>query len=408
MRTERRTWWERPGLEVRDGRLLIAGRDAEQIARTDATPVFAHDLASARDQAAALRNAMATAGLTFRIRFALKAQRDPGFLRFLRDETPFVGMDVCSPGEVTWALEHGWTPEEISYTGTNVSDRDLATIVPTGVHVNVDLLSQLDRYGRAAPGSAVGIRVNPGIGASIHGGPETKYAGSKPTKFGILPDQLDDAVAIAAAHRLTIDTVHYHTGYLYMTESIPIVEEAAARVAGIVRSLRERGCPIREVNTGGGLGVRFRESATGLDIDAWSQALARAYDGLDVTVATEPGEFIAKQVATLLAEVVTVEDRGGGNVFVGVDAGWSTANESFVYEIPFHPIVCRAADAVPDGTYTIAGHINEAGDLFAEDYDLPPVVEGDIVALLNAGGYHQAMSSTHCLRPHAEALFLDR
>ena len=47
------------------------------------------------------------------------------------------------------------------------------------------------------------------------------------------------------------------------------------------------------------------------------------------------------------------------------------------------------------------------GDLFAEDYDLPPVAEGDIVALLNAGGNHQAMSSTHCLRPHAEALFLD-
>ena len=57
---------------------------------------------------------------------------------------------------------------------------------------------------------------------------------------------------------------------------------------------------------------------------------------------------------------------------------------------------------------TVAGHINEAGDVFAEDYDLPPVAEGDIVALLNAGGYLEAMSSTHCLRPHAEALYLER
>jgi diaminopimelate decarboxylase len=409
MRTEHRTWWERPGLEVRDGRLLIAGRDAEQIACTNATPVFAHDLVSAREQALALRDAMAAAGLAYRIRFALKAQRDPGFLRYLCAEAPFVGMDVCSPGEVTWALEHGWAPEEISYTGTNVSDHDLATILPTGVHVNVDLLSQLERLGRTAPGSAVGIRVNPGIGASIHGGAETKYAGSKPTKFGILPDQLDDAVAIAAAHGLTIDTVHYHTGYLYMTESIPIVEEAATRVAGIVRALRDRGCPIREVNTGGGLGVRFRESATGLDIDAWSHALARAYDGLDMTVATEPGEFIAKQVATLLAEVITVEDRGRGHVFVGVDAGWSTANESFVYEIPFHPIVCRAADAVPDRTYTIAGHINEGDDLFATDVALPEVREGDVLAIPNVGAYNLSMASNHCLRPPAEVVsFRDR
>jgi diaminopimelate decarboxylase len=409
MQTERRTWWERPGLDVRDGRLRIAGRDAEQLARTNGTPVFVHDLVSARDQAAALRDAMAAAGLTFRIRFALKAQRDPEFLRFLRAEAPYVGMDVCSSGEVLWAREHGWQPEEISYTGTNVSDRDLATIVPTGVHINVDLLSQLERIGRAAPGSAVGIRVNPGIGASIHGGAETKYAGAKPTKFGILPERLDEAVAIAAEHGLTIDTVHYHTGYLYMTESIPVVEEAATRVAGIVRTLRDRDCPIREVNTGGGLGVRFRESATGLDVVSWSEALARAFAGLDVVVATEPGEFIAKQVATLLAEVVTVEDRGGGAVFVGIDAGWSTANESFVYEIPFHPIVSRAADTSPDRTYTVAGHINEGDDLWATDVALPEVREGDVLAIPNVGAYNLSMASNHCLRPPADVVsFHDR
>jgi hypothetical protein len=36
------------------------------------------------------------------------------------------------------------------------------------------------------------------------------------------------------------------------------------------------------------------------------------------------------------------------------------------------------------------------------------VEEGDIVALLNAGGYHQAMSMTHCLRPTGTARYLDR
>jgi diaminopimelate decarboxylase len=57
---------------------------------------------------------------------------------------------------------------------------------------------------------------------------------------------------------------------------------------------------------------------------------------------------------------------------------------------------------------TVAGHINEAGDVFAEDYAMPPVREGDVVATLNAGGYLQAMSSTHCLRPTGTAIFLDR
>jgi diaminopimelate decarboxylase len=71
-------------------------------------------------------------------------------------------------------------------------------------------------------------------------------------------------------------------------------------------------------------------------------------------------------------------------------------------------VLCRAADAPGTERVTVAGHINEAGDVFAEDYPMMPVVEGDIVALLNAGGYHQAMSSTHCLRPMADAVMLDR
>jgi diaminopimelate decarboxylase len=71
-------------------------------------------------------------------------------------------------------------------------------------------------------------------------------------------------------------------------------------------------------------------------------------------------------------------------------------------------VVCASAGAARTQTVTVAGHINEAGDIFAEDYPMPPVAEGDIVALLNAGGYHQAMSSTHCLRPMGEAIFLDR
>ena len=79
-------------------------------------------------------------------------------------------MDVCSPGEVEWALEHGWREDEISYTGTNLSERDLDVILAhPGVHLNVDLLSQIERVGRRAPGRTIGIRVNPRGGAGFDG-----------------------------------------------------------------------------------------------------------------------------------------------------------------------------------------------------------------------------------------------
>src|SRR6266516_4718134 len=120
-----RTWWARPGLEVRRGRLTIAGRDAEALAREHGTPLYAHDCVRVQEQAQALEGALDRAELAHRVRLALKAQRDPDLLRSLRERVPFVGMDVCSPGELRWALDHGWAPQEISYTGTNLSERDL-------------------------------------------------------------------------------------------------------------------------------------------------------------------------------------------------------------------------------------------------------------------------------------------
>jgi diaminopimelate decarboxylase len=56
---------------------------------------------------------------------------------------------------------------------------------------------------------------------------------------------------------------------------------------------------------------------------------------------------------------------------------------------------------------TVAGHINEGDDLFAEAHPLPPVEEGDIVAIVDVGGYHQGMTSGHCLRPAPPSLFLN-
>ena len=88
MRELTRTWWSRPGLEVRDGRLTIAGRDAEEIARTHGTPTYAHDLVHVREQAVALRDAFARSDLRGVVRLALKAQREPRLLSFLRSSAP--------------------------------------------------------------------------------------------------------------------------------------------------------------------------------------------------------------------------------------------------------------------------------------------------------------------------------
>jgi diaminopimelate decarboxylase len=398
------TWWSRPGLEVRNGRLLLAGRDAEDVANANGTPAYVYDLVRIEEQASALRDALARAGLHGLVRLALKAQREPDLLAFLRERCPWVGLDVCSPGEVAWALGHGWRADEISYTGTNLSERDLDAILPTGVHLNLDLLTQLERVGRRAPGTSVGVRVNPRVGASWAGGTSTLYTGERPTKFGVFAEQLPDAVAIAAEHGFTIDTVHVHVGDGYLNDGLPVFAETMRRVAEMTRSLRDLGCPIREVNTGGGLGVPQRSGDEPLDLDRWAAAAADQLGPLDLVVATEPGDYLVKESAVLLAQIVTLEERDGV-LFAGLDAGWNQAPERFIYGSLLDVVVCGAAGAEPERPVTLTGNINEGDDLFVVDLQLPTVREGDVVALLGVGSYNASLYAEHCLRPPAGAVF---
>jgi len=387
--------------------MVIAGVDAEGLASEHGTPLFVYDRRRFAENAERLATALTGAGLHHRLRFALKANPDPRALEVLR---PLVGIDACSPGEVVRALECGWPAADISVTATNLSDRDLDAMLAAPVHLNLDAVSQIDRLGRrlAALGLAprpIGLRINPGAGAGYND--RLAYSGVRPTKFGIYADRVDDPVAAAASHGLPIDTIHVHAGSGWFADGLAAFETALEGVAAIKRRLLADGQRIREVNVGGGFGVPARADERPIDLHAYAAAIARQLAGLDVAVGCEPGDYRAKDTAILLAEVVTVEERGG-TTFVGLDVRWNVNCSHFIYKYAQELVVCRAAAAVRTERVTVAGHINEAGDVFAEDYDLPPVVEGDIVALLNAGGYHQAMSSTHCLRPHAEALFLDR
>src|SRR4029453_14948228 len=101
---------------------------------------------------------------------------------------------------------------------------------------------------------------NPRVGATRSGeagveAHESLYAGAKPTKFGIYDHQLDEALEIAAAFGLRIDTIHVHTGDGFLTEDLPRFGAALERVAAMARRVADAGHELVEVNTGGGLGV---------------------------------------------------------------------------------------------------------------------------------------------------------
>jgi diaminopimelate decarboxylase len=404
------TWWRRPGLDVVDGRLSLNGSDLEALAREHGTPLFVYDLARPVETVRSLQAALTRAGVPHVVRFALKAGPDPRILAVLRGlgapgAPGSVGIDACSPGEVTHALANGWEPFEISHTGTNVSERDLDVLLAHPIRINLDGVSQVERLGRRAPGRTIGLRVNPGAGAGYT--EHLSYAGERPTKFGVTEDRLDDAIAAARCHGLDVDTLHFHAGSGWLGDQIGAFAEALTRATRFLDRLLDAGFVIREVNVGGGVGRVARDGERPVDLDAYAGVVREHLGPYGVTAAFEPGDLVLKDAGVLLGEVVSVERRGG-TTFVGLDIGWNVDCSYFIYRYAKEILPVR--DPLRDRTQivTVAGHINEAGDLFAEDYPFPDVAEGEIVAVLNAGGYLQAMSTTHCLRPTGSAVHLER
>ena len=111
----------------------------------------------------------------------------------------------------------------------------------------------------------------------------------------------------------------------------------------------------------------------------------------------EPGDYLVKDCGILILQVDTVEKKGG-TTFIGVDGGFNIQNLPVYYSTPLTVAPLAMSTTTPPEQVTIAGNINEAIDLFAQDILLPPIREGDYLGFLNVGGYGSAASSNHCMR----------
>lgn len=397
---EQTCWWEREDLRYVGGRLHFAGQDVATLAEKADRPLFLYSLDRVRANLNRVTKALSDTGTRHRVYYAMKANRYPPLLEMLA-RSGACGVDICSPGELDLALACGFAAESVSFTGTAVANRDLDRLLAhAGLTINCDSIGMIRRIGARAPGREIGIRVNPALGTGYGDSPLLTYAGAKPTKFGIYREQWDEALHTARAHDLTVTSIHFHVGCGYLTRELASWEAAVAAAAAFLDAAPD----LRTVNVGGGLGLPHRAGEAPLDLARWSAVLRRHLGERGVTIAAEPGDYIAKDAGMLVLCVTDVE-RKRDTLFAYVDGGFNLAPEPVHYGLPCEPAVCTLRPGTWESV-TIAGNINEAIDLWAEDVPMPPLAEGDHVAFLNAGGYGAAMSSNHCMRGDFEEMLV--
>jgi diaminopimelate decarboxylase len=365
-------------------------RLAPDLARDRGTPLYVYDEAVLRDRCRTIRAAIPLEGVE--VLYALKANSNASILRVVREEG--LGADAVSLGEVLLARRCGFPPAQISFNGNNVDDAELRAVAAEGVHVCADGLSQLERFARLRLGGAVAVRLNPDVGAGHH---DHVITGGPDAKFGIAPEELPAAVAIARKGGLTIDGIQQHIGSGILDPGVFLLAVDALLDAA-------RGLPdLRYADFGGGIGIPSRPGEKAFDLAEFGRQAAprlrrfRETVGRPVTFRLEPGRFVVAESGSLLVRVTAIK-RTKDHVFVGTDSGFNHLIRPILYGA-FHPVENLTNPGGRPVVVRVAGNVCESGDLFAIDRPLPEPREGDLLAIRNVGAYGWSMASPYNLRP---------
>lgn len=382
------------------GNLSIGGADTIELAEKYGTPLYVVDESRIRENYRRLYRAFAQHYSDFKIFYACKANTNLAVMRIMEQEGS--SIDAVSPGEVYTALLAGFEPSRILFTGNNVTDEELKFAVSSGVTINVDSISQLQRLSRITQPSNLNIsfRVNPKVGAGHH---EHCITGGDLSKFGVMEEEAVDVYKMAQDSGFNPVGIHTHIGSgILDPEPFMLAVETLMDVAGRVSN--EAGVKFEFIDFGGGLGIPYQPDESKLDIELFSKEITTLYkDKLaeynlgKPAMYIEPGRYIVGDASILLTRVNTIKQSY--RKFAGVDAGFNTLLRPSMYGSYHHIVSASQPLAEPVQNIDIAGNICESGDLFARDRPMPEIKEGYLLAILNAGAYAFSMSSQYNSRP---------
>jgi diaminopimelate decarboxylase len=364
----------------------ISNETLIQLAQAYGTPLYVYHAEKIREQYQRLENAFRATDARFF--YAAKALTNINVLRYIRSLG--CNVDCSSVNEIQLALKAGFSPSQILYTSNNIHFSEIETAKQIGVHINIDSLSNLAKFGEKFGHSyPVGVRLRPNIMA---GGNLKISTGHAESKFGVPLEQLEELLGVIRQHNIHLRTLHIHTG-----SEIKDVEVFAKGIE-VLFDIADQFPELEVIDLGGGFKVPYAPGETGTDIELLGAKVTEEFrdyaqkKGRALQVWFEPGKFIVAECGYFITSVNVLKDTGDIH-FAGVDSGLNHLIRPMFYG-SYHPMENISNPSGEPKKYNVVGYICET-DTFAEDRLLPELREGDLLVLRNAGAYCYEMASNY-------------
>lgn len=390
--------------QVLDGHLFIGGVDMVELARREGTALYVMDELHIRTQ---LRDYLEWTRFHWEnvdVVYAGKAFISMAMCKIVDEEG--CHLDVSSGGELAVALAAGFPAEKIFAHGNNKTYQELTEALSAGVgRIVVDSFEEMERINEIALERSlrqkVLIRVTPGVVADTHCYIQT---GAEDSKFGF---GLRDGLAMEAVRHalelpgLELVGLHMHIGsQIFALNSFAKAIEVIVRFMDDIRA--ETGFVVRELDTGGGLGIAYGVPDEPSSIKDYGKVVVddikeRCEEHtLPVPrIMVEPGRSVVANAGVTLYTVGTIKDIPDIRTYVAVDGGMTDNIRPALYGAHYEPTIANKADQPRSIVVTIAGKHCESGDIIVNDTPLQPTHIGDIVCVFATGAYCQTMASNY-------------
>ena len=321
------------------------------------------------------------------------------------------GIDVVSGGELYTAVTAGMDASTIYFHGNNKSKSELQQAIEIGVTIVVDNWLELETLANltreASKPTPIMLRFTPGIECHTHDYIKTGHIDSK---FGFDPDSMESAFEFLSAQpSLSCIGLHAHIGS-QIFELQPHRDLPGVMVEWL--QLAERyNLPIRELNVGGGLGIRYTEDDDPPSIEDWvrvvCESIAAACETAQIPLpklVCEPGRSAIGTAGVTAYTVGSSKTIPGMRTYLTVDGGMSDNPRPITYQSAYRAAIANRMSAPLTETATIAGKHCESGDVLIPNAQLPQTQPGDILVVMGTGAYNYSMSSNYNRLPRPAAV----
>ncbi|MCW6109101.1 diaminopimelate decarboxylase [Clostridium sporogenes] len=334
----------------------------------------------------------------FEIFFSVKANSALAICQILQKNGS--GIEVASKGELCLALNAGFSPSKILFSGPGkvyseleyAIDNNIAAIVAESFH-ELKLIDEIARLkGKKVN---VGIRINPNY-ESVQKNPVISMMGVG-TQFGVDKNELPNIVNfLRETNNLNLTCFHIYAGSQIYDYKIAATyfNEATNMLSQIIK---EYNLNIDIIDFGGGFGVPYNKNEM-FDFNCFSEEVNKIYNNNlsffeDKRLVFESGRFLTARCGYFLTEVQYRKEING-RTFLITDGGMNQMAIATYREKKLRSnfIMNILDNDNSEEIVSVAGPLCTPDDILGRNVTLNKANRGDILCIPNAGAYGSSFS----------------